>query len=747
VGAFLDNLLTSAWISLRVMNDRAWAGPAEDGGAPAAPSSGVPLSVALRNLDCSPDELPGGAEPGAEPQVAAAQVPPEPVVQPRPAPAPAAPPPERERLLVAVAADEDPSHAEQLVRAGKRFAAALDADWTVVSVETPSSLGKGGRERDSRVEMFRLAESLGAETVTLDAQTAAEALAAYAKLRDTRTILVGAGRRAGGFSLFRRATVAALLRQCADANVIVIGRDRHVAPSDEDTLDSSRILNRAHWAGYAGSLGITALCTLIAFPLIDHVDLIDVVMIYMLGATLAALRLGRGPTVVNALGNVAAFDYFFVPPRFSFYVSDPQYLVTFGVMLAVAVIIANLVSAVRRQSVAAAARERRTATLYALSRELAVARDSDRMAQVAVRHVAELMHGIAAVFLIDAAGELYQPQGAVHPPSKWKPDPAICRWVVQHRQRAGLGAENRASERAIYLPLTGSQEAIGVLAVRPAEPRRTLLPEVLRPLELLAGTLALALERVRLAELAAAARVAAERAGLRNTLLTSISHDLRTPLSVIAGAGSMMAHEGFALDAHRRKTLGRLIEDKARDMTDLLTNVLELVRLETGPRALKCEWHSVEDLIGQALRQNDWRLGAWEVKFVLPPELPMLYVEGNLIVQMFSNLIENCTKYTPSGTQITIAARTEGNSVIVSVEDDGPGFGPGDPERLFDKFERGRAESNIGGAGLGLAICRAVARLHSGEIHALPARSGGARFEITLPVGSQPPAREEPRAP
>jgi two-component system sensor histidine kinase KdpD len=250
----------------------------------------------------------------------------------------------------------------------------------------------------------------------------------------------------------------------------------------------------------------------------------------------------------------------------------------------------------------------------------------------------------------------------------------------------------------------------------------------------MAGQLALALERVRLADLAESARLTAERAALRNTLLASISHDLRTPLSAIAGAGSMMAHDSFPLDSHRRITLGRLIEDKARDMTELLSNVLELMRLETGPAAIKREWHLFEDLVGQTLRQNEGRLSRWRVFVELPPDLPMLYVEASLIVQVLNNLVENCTKYTPEQTRIVIAADARDSVVVISVEDDGPGFGSTDPERLFDKFERGRAESNVVGAGLGLAICRAVARLHGGDIRATHAAAGGARFEIILPV-------------
>jgi two-component system sensor histidine kinase KdpD len=645
----------------------------------------------------------------------------------------------RELLLVAVAPDEALEFAEELVWTGKRFATALDCDWAVLCVETPPLLGNVRLERDTRLEMFRLAESLGAETVTLDAVAPADALAAYAKLREARQIIIGAPRRHTRLTLLRRSVVSSLLRSKSGAALIVIGREELNAAEEDGSLASGRIIGRAHWTSYGAALGISAVSTFIGLPLIDRVDLIDIVMIYMLGATVAALRLGRGPTILTAVANIIAFDYFFVPPRGSFYVSDPQYFVTFGIMLGVAIIIANLVTAVRQQSAAGGARERRTAALYEMSRQLAVTRDVDTMAGAAVHYLANLVQGPAVVLGRDEEGRLRPFRAAHSAASKRRPDMKICEWVAEHRQRAGLGSDSFPSERAIYMPLSGSQEIMGVLVVWPTEPRLALLPEPMRLLETIAGTLALALERVRLADVAQAARLAAERAALRSTLLASISHDLRTPLSVIAGAGSMMAHESFPLDTHRRTTLGRLIEDKARDMTELLSNVLELMRLETGPGSLKREWHALEDLVGQTLRQNEGRIARWPVIVEPLGDLPMLYVESNLIVQTLSNLVENCVKYTPPGTTITIGARSMAPSVVIFIEDDGPGLGSGDPERLFEKFERGRTESNITGVGLGLAICRAVARLHGGDIRALSAKSGGARFEITLPAPTQPP--------
>jgi two-component system sensor histidine kinase KdpD len=269
-----------------------------------------------------------------------------------------------------------------------------------------------------------------------------------------------------------------------------------------------------------------------------------------------------------------------------------------------------------------------------------------------------------------------------------------------------------------------------------------LLPERLALLDALAGQIALALERAHLAELAAEARAAAERAVLRNTLLASISHDLRGPLAAIAGAGSLVAQSDGALNRHRRKTLGSLIEEKARDMSGLLTNVLELMRLETSAGPPRADWQSPEELVAIAIRNNEHRLSRWEVVSRIPSDFPLLRVDAQLIVQLLSNLLENATKHTPPGSSIELSATVRGDSAVLILEDDGPGFGTRDPETLFEKFERGQQESHISGVGLGLAICRAVVRLHGGEIGATNRTGGGARFEIILPLELAAPPGE-----
>jgi two-component system sensor histidine kinase KdpD len=253
-------------------------------------------------------------------------------------------------------------------------------------------------------------------------------------------------------------------------------------------------------------------------------------------------------------------------------------------------------------------------------------------------------------------------------------------------------------------------------------------------LDALTRQTALALERVRLAEVAAASRAAAERAALRNTLLASISHDLRGPLSAIAGAGSLVAQSSDTLDRHRRKTLGHLIEEKARDMSGLLSNVLELMRLESASGPLNAECQAVEELLGTAIRNNEHRLGRRRLSSAVPEDFPLLFVDGQLVVQLLSNLLDNAIEHTPPETSIKISAAVREGRAVLSFADDGPGFGTRDPEGLFEKFERGRCETHVSGVGLGLAICRAIVHLHGGEIRARNSPLGGACFEFTLPL-------------
>jgi two-component system sensor histidine kinase KdpD len=634
----------------------------------------------------------------------------------------------RDRLLVAIGPD---AQAEQLVRTGKRIADALDAEWTAVYVETPALLRLSDAERDRRVDILRLAESLGAGTVTLDGTTAATALMEYARTRGATRVLVGEPKRRSWQALWRPSTATELVKRAQGFDVLVVARQGEEATGRaKPHLDLSR---EVPWSRYGWAAAISAVCTGVAFLMDPTFSETNVAMIYVLGATIAGLRLGRGPGTLTAIASVAAFDFFFVPPRMTFQVGDGQYVITFLVMLAVTLTIGNLMANVRQQNRVAGARERRTALLYAMSRELTGTRGSDNMARVAVRHVAEVFDASAVVLTPDSHGRLQYPAGSPVENSFRSADLSVAQWVFDHGQRAGLGTDTLPAAPAVYLPLRGARGALGVLGVLPTNRRRVLLPEQRHLLETFAGQIALAWERAALGEEAARSRIAAESESLRNTLLASISHDLRTPLSVIAGAASTLARHGSTLEPAVHRSLALSIEEQAQEMSNLISNVLDLMRLESGRVELRRDTHSVEDLVGTALHRLEPRLQHHPVAIDLPDDLPAVSVDPVLVSQVLANLLDNAAKYTPMGTRIRIAAVADGPMVRVMVEDEGPGLPPGDPRLLFEKFQRGHEESAVVGAGLGLAICSAIVRAHGGEITAGHGTHGGARFEFTLP--------------
>ncbi len=643
-----------------------------------------------------------------------------------------------DRVLVAVGPDRQ---AEQLVRAGKRLADALDAAWTVVYVETPRLLRLSDADRNRRIDVLRLAESLGAETVTLDGPSPSAALLEYAQTRSATRVLLGTPKRRGWRAWWRPSAATELIRRAKGFDVTIITPAESEDPRARGaaaTVVPARS-HPIHWDRYAWAVASSVLCTVIAFGLYPRFELSNLVMVYLLGVTIAGLRLGRGPSVLTSILNVIAFDFFFVPPRFNLAISDVQYLVTFGVMLTVALVTANLMASVRQQTRVAGARERRTALLYAMSRELTTTRGIGNMATVAVRHIAEVFQCQAVILLPDESEHLQYPQDPPVDQSFRSADLAIAQWVADNGRQAGLGTDTLPAASGLYIPLGDPSQKLGVLAVLPSNPRRVLLPEQRHLLEIFTGQTGLALERARLAEAAEAASVAAQRESLRNTLLASISHDLRTPLAAVAGAGSTLATQGASLEEATRTSLARTIEIKAREISDLISNVLDLTRLESGPVTLRRDWQMLDELAGTAYLRFEERLAGHVVDLQLPADLPPVFVDGTLVVQLFANLFDNLAKYTPAGTRARLSAIAEGAFVRLVLEDDGPGFPPGDPARLFEKFQRGSGEGTVVGVGLGLAICRAIVRAHGGQIDASRRAEGGARFEFTLPASQAPP--------
>ena len=641
--------------------------------------------------------------------------------------------PVAERVLVCISPSPT---AGQLVRAGRRLATRLGAEWIVAFVETPAAAKLPQADRDRVVQTLRLAEQLGAETVSLSGTTMSEEILAYARARNASKIVIGKPARSLWKRILLGSIVDALVRGSGEIDIYVVSGDKEAAAPKP----AGRRPEQADWPAYARTLVVVGLCTGLAWLMFPYFGLSNLTMVYLLGVVAVAARSGRGPTVLASVLSVATFDFFFVPPFFSFAVSDTQYLVTFAVMLVVALVISGLTVRIRAQADAARDRERRTAALYAMSRELANTRGVDSLLAIAVRHIVEVFPAEVAALLPDGTGRL---AARAVPAATLRTDAteeAVAQWVYTHRELAGLGTSTLPGATALYVPLNGSRGAVGVLGVKPPEPHAFDSPEQLHLLETFANQTALAIERAALADEAQAVQLRMESERLRSSLLSSVSHDLRTPLAVITGSASTLLESRGALEASVQQELLQTIREEAERLNRLVHNLLEMTRLESGVEVRK-EWHDLEEVIGAALSRLEGALRDRPVHTDVPKDLPLVPMDDVLVEQVFINLLENATKYTPAGTGIDIRAWAEDGRLLVEVADRGPGLGPGEESRIFEKFYRA-APPDSRGAGLGLAICRAIVEAHRGRIWAQNRPDGGAAFRFFLPIDGTPPAVE-----
>jgi two-component system sensor histidine kinase KdpD len=660
----------------------------------------------------------------------------------------------KERLLVCIGPG---SYAENLVRAAYRLAQLLKAEWIVLYVETAKLQRLSKEQRDTVLRTLKLAEELGAETVTLSGSRLANEVISYARTRNATRIVLGKPTLSGWKRWLFGSLVDTVVRQAGDIGIHVVGKESDFLAQMRENpyfsrsrlylgLESGEQRPLIKWrAGYAWAVVATAICTAIAWFMFGHFDLANLIMVYLLGVVVVAARYGRGPSVISSFLSVVLFDFFFVPPRFSFAVSDTQYLITFVVMLLVALVISSMTASTRHQAKIASHRERRIASLYAMSRELAATRGEENVVRIAVKHVAEVFEAQAVVLLPNQTGRIVYPRDEGSAQSCHGSDLSVAQWVYDHEQMAGQGTDTLPGGDVVYLPLKSSSGMIGVLALLPLNPARLALPEQQRLLETFTSQIAMALERVRLAAEAHNVQIKMETEQLRNTLLSAISHDLRTPLAAIVGASSSLVQDDDKLDNHARHELSQAIYDEATRMTGLANNLLDMARLEAGAVVLNRQWQPLEEVVGGALAGLNARMANHPVTVKLPHDLPLVEIDSMMIERVFANLLENAVKYTPPGTPIEISAETGSNELVVTVSDLGPGIPAGEEKLIFEKFHRVASEGNQGGAGLGLTICRSIVEAHGGRIWADNLSTGGAAFHFALPL-TEPPLIEHEEA-
>jgi two-component system sensor histidine kinase KdpD len=482
---------------------------------------------------------------------------------------------------------------------------------------------------------------------------------------------------------------------------------------------------------YLYAVGLVGLVTVAGQFIHGSLEPTNLTMMYLLAVVIVAVQWGRGPSILAATLAVLAFDFFFVPPRFTMAVADTEYVITFAGLLVVGLVISALAGRVRDQVHAARQREAATAALYALSRDLAAASATEEILASIVRHVGTVFNRRVSIFIASDG----RPEVAYQSPEFPLTDneQAVAAWVMQHGEQAGRGTETLPAAQARYVPLKTAQGVKGVLGVVPAGEEPALTPEQQQLLQAFASQAALALERVQTATASQRRALSRETEKLQGAVLNSISHDLRTPLASVSGALSTLLDGDVQHDELTRRSLLETAKEGADRLTRLVTNLLDMTRVEAGALSLRKEPGDIEDLVGAALAQTGGRGQEREVEFDLPADLPSVPMDFALMTQALSNILDNALKYSPADQPVRIEARTAGGEVHVSVADRGPGIPEADLARIFEKFQRAAHALASGGLGLGLTISRGIIEAHGGRIWAVNRPGGGAVVTFALP--------------
>lgn len=491
--------------------------------------------------------------------------------------------------------------------------------------------------------------------------------------------------------------------------------------------------------GYAWTLIACVATTVVATPLIGHLDLTNIVMLFLLTVLLVARRFGRGPAVLAAFLSVALFDFFFVPPRFSFTVTDAQYLVTFAVMLAVALITGQLTAGLRRQAEASILQEQQTRALYEMAKDLAGAISMEKVIDIVNSFLNNGFNLEAALLVPDEQGRL-KPFSPLKNRLQIEQRFALIAFeqgkLIEDYSLSGYGYG------AGYFPLNAPMRVRGVMVFVPdsREPDAMRVHKTL--LATLSSVVAIAVERLHYADVAHATQMEIVSERLRSSILSALSHDLRTPLTALVGLADSLALVKPPLPAEALET-AEAIHEQALRLCGLVGNLLDMARLHAGHVTLRKEWQLIEEVIGASIQLLGHSLADRQIRVALPRDMPLVEFDAILIERVFCNLLENAAKYSAPGSPIEISANAPGEIVEVSICDRGIGLPPDKQGTLFEMFERGVSESATPGVGLGLAICRAIIEAHDGTIRAENRPGGGSCMTFSLPSGTPPSVEEE----
>jgi two-component system sensor histidine kinase KdpD len=646
-----------------------------------------------------------------------------------------------DRLLVCIS--EQPPTAG-LVRSARRVADRLHAPWTAIYIETARTQRLNDMERDRVAEHLRLAERLGASTITIPGRNIADEVIAYAEANNITQIVIGKSDRPRWFEILRGSVVHELVRKAGSISVHVISAEEG-EPVPPKSVATRPRHEPFHPLPYIGSIAAVGLALGIAALIERFIGLQSISLVFLMAVLASAIVWGLWPSLLAGLLSVLAYNFFFIPPLYTFTIADPENVLSLFFFALVAVVVSNLTAASRSQVISARARAKTTAELYVFSRKVAGIGALDDLLWATAYQISSMLKLHTVLLLPDKEG------GSLTIASGYPPedvldsgDMAAARWCWDHNHAAGRGADTLPGGKWLFLPLRTGSGPVGVIGIDRDEPGPLLTPDEHRLLDALIDQAAVAIERVSLARGLAETRVLAETERLRAALLTSISHDLRTPLASIIGTVSSLRSYADKYEPPERDELLATLQDEAERLNRFVGNLLDMTRLEAGAIELKLDLADIAEIVGAALQRASNVLAHHRIEVEIAPDLPMLRLDAILFEQVLFNLLDNAAKYAPPGSRIDIRARRDGDVIAMEVMDEGPGIPPGDLERIFDKFYRVQAQDRRrAGTGLGLAICRGFIEAQGGHIEARNRRDrSGAVLTVRIPVPEAVEIRE-----
>ena len=630
-----------------------------------------------------------------------------------------------ERIVVCISPS---SLGSRLVRTGRRLATQLHAEWFAVYAETPANLRLSTREQDSLTSTMRLAERLGAKTVTIQGHSVSEAIVNYAKSNNITKIVVGKPARKRLFRLNDEVVVNRIIRQSKDIDVYVVSETTETAkPEREGRIEPIR-----KWQGYIVGVILVVLSTVLGNFLSSVFSGANIIMVYLLCVAIVAIFWGLGPSIATAILSIIGFDFFLIPPYLTLAVENTTDIFNLIVLLVVGVIISYLTSRIREQTEMTKNRERQTATLYSLSRRLTNVGGLQETLNAIIDGIKDTFGTNTVIYLPDPArkGNLLPNAGKLQTTVD-ENELGAAVWSFEHQKTVGHGTDTLPNAIARFVPLITIRNTVGVIALKIYNPTEQLTMERIRLIEAFADLAAVAIERAQLVEENRNAQILEESEKLQNAFLNSISNDLRTPLVSIISALNNLQEQGMTLNDSGRKSIQNAIKEADR-LNHLVTNLLDVSRIEAKALKVNRQPADIIEIIRVAKEQVGSRHGEHQIK-IRPPEIPKMLVDSHYMVQVFINLLDNAFKYSPPDSPIEISARQNGQEMEIEVADRGVGIPSRDLERVFDKFYRVEQPNYVTGTGLGLTICKGIIEAHGGHIVAENRPSGGTIIRLTLP--------------